>query len=301
MSSKDVLILGVTGMLGHKVTQVMLEHNFSVAATCRRIDVDLPEVVKSKAKVIEGVEANNFDLIRSIIKELKPRYIINCIGIIKQLDQSKEYVPSIEINSLLPHKLDLFAKEFSSKLIHISTDCVFDGKIGGYTEESQSNCLDLYGKSKFLGEVTHSESSLTLRTSIIGHELKSHKSLVDWFIQQETANGFSKAIYSGLTTYEVGNFLAHLIKNETDIFGLYHLTSKKINKLELLEIIKNVYNHPVKLSENSEFKIDRSMVSDKLKKAMGYCAPDWTQMITKMYEDYCAQKSIYLKFVRENV
>lgn len=159
----------------------------------------------------------------------------------------------------------------------------------------------MYGKSKFLGEVTHSESSLTLRTSIIGHELKSHKSLVDWFIQQETANGFSKAIYSGLTTYEVGNFLAHLIKNETDIFGLYHLTSKKINKLELLEIIKNVYNHPVKLSENSEFKIDRSMVSDKLKKAMGYCAPDWTQMITKMYEDYCAQKSIYLKFVRENV
>lgn len=301
MSSKDVLILGVTGMLGHKVTQIMLEHNFSVAATCRKMDVNLPEIVQSNAEIIEGVEANNFDLIKSIIREVKPSYIINCIGIIKQLDQSKESVPSIEINSLLPHKLDLFAREFSAKLIHISTDCVFDGTTGGYTEESQSNCIDLYGKSKFLGEVTHSDNSLTLRTSIIGHELKSHKSLVDWFIQQKEADGFSKAIYSGLTTYEVGTFLANLISNETDITGLYHLTSQKIDKLELLDLIKKVYNHPVKLSENSEFKIDRSMLSDKLQKAIGYSAPNWTQMITKMYEDYCAQKSIYKKFVRENV
>ena len=174
------LVLGTEGMLGHKMLQALRSRFEKVGGTIlgRR---DEPWYAKiplfSGEHVIESVNAMNTPALESTLAGLEPEVIVNCVGIIKQREEARAALPSIAINSLLPHQLAHWAAKWGGRVIHFSTDCVFDGTRGGYTEDSPSDAEDLYGKSKYLGEVA-SKNALTLRTSIIGRELASFASLL---------------------------------------------------------------------------------------------------------------------------
>lgn len=289
MNKETILILGVTGMLGHTLFKEMSEiDNFKVYGTARsKIGLNKFFSNDELGMIIDDVNGNNYDTILRAITISKPTYIINCIGIIKQLDISNDYLTSITINSLLPHKIALFAEVTNAKLIHISTDCVFDGYNGNYTENDNSNAKDLYGKSKFLGEVINNKNALTIRTSIIGHELKTSLSLIDWFLSQKgSVKGFSKAIYSGFPTIEIADIIINYIIPNKNLFGLYHISSKPIDKYTLLNLVKDIYNKDIKINKDIDFTTDKSLNSEKFKKCTGYNPPSWEKLVEKMHQQY---------------
>lgn len=301
MKKQKVLILGVTGMLGHILFKEMLKNSsFDMYGTTRNSS-GLKEYFAEDeiSKIRNGVDADNFDTVIRAIAAIQPNIIINCIGIIKQLPISNDPLTAITVNAQLPHRISLVARSANARFIHISTDCVFNGKKGNYTEEDPSNAEDLYGRTKFLGEVIYPHS-VTIRTSIIGHELKMGFSLVDWFMnQKEEINGFTKAIYSGFPTIEVVNIITnYVIPNET-LSGLYHISSDPISKYDLLNIMKEVYNKDITINPFDDFILDRSLNSDKFMSITGYKAPSWKTMLTDMYnhvmhEDCYKNKSFRL-------
>lgn len=280
-----ILLLGVTGMLGRSLYNFFCKDtSYSVYGTVRRLNHE-KYFTPSSGKIISDVDASNFKDLKKLIYKVKPNYLINCIGIIKQLDESKDYVQSITINSLLPHILSETCDELNCKLIHFSTDCVFDGAKGNYNESDSPNALDLYGQSKSLGEVK-SNKHITLRTSIIGHELNSSHSLVDWFLgQRRSVDGYTKAIFSGLPTICIAEFLKDFVIG-CDVAGLYHLSSSPISKYDLLNLISEIYGHDVPIERSDTLVIDRSLNSSALKSHTGYNPSDWREMINKMYGEY---------------
>lgn len=284
---KKILVLGGGGLLGHKACMV-LSKEFDVFATFRKFDAKLREKkIIDESKVITGVDAFDFENIQRIIKELKPGIVLNCIGIIKQLKEAKDPRISIYINSLLPHLLADACDEMDSKLIHISTDCVFSGRKGDYKEEDISDAEDLYGRTKYLGEVKEG-NSLTLRTSIIGHELFSAHSLVDWFLSQEggKVNGYVNAIFTGFPTIVLCNEISRIIKDHAELKGLNNISSDKINKFDLLKIIKKVYGANIEIEPYEDFYCDRSLDSAKYRTATGFHPASWETMIMQMHEDH---------------
>lgn len=301
MENERILILGVTGMLGHTLFKKMNKNkDFEVFGTTRSKS-GIQDYFSSEelVRIRDGVDADNFETVIRAIASIQPTIIINCIGIIKQLPISKDPLTAITVNAQLPHRLSLVTRTANARLIHISTDCVFDGKKGNYTEEDLSNAEDLYGKTKYLGEVYYSHC-ITLRTSIIGHELKTNFSLVDWFMSQENEiNGFTKAIYSGFPTIEIENIISNYVIPNKGISGLYHLSSDAISKYDLLNIIKKVYKKDIKINKFDDFKLDRSMNSDKFKKLTGYNAPSWEQLVENMYDHVMSDDCYKNKFFRK--
>jgi dTDP-4-dehydrorhamnose reductase len=208
--------------------------------------------------------------------------VINCIGVIKQSYEMHSVANCIHMNALFPHQLWDICKQYGVRLIHISTDCVFDGARGGYTESDQSNAVDIYGQSKALGEISE-KGALTLRTSIIGHELETNLSLLNWFLsQRESVKGYQKAIFSGLTTVEMANLLNSVVLKMPSLSGLYHVSSEPIDKFSLLMLIKTQYHLPLEIDPDLGFVIDRSLNSDKFRQATGYIPPKWPDMISQM-------------------
>lgn len=302
MKKQKVLILGVTGMLGHTLYKMMFEKNkdFDVHGTTRNSYGLEKYFSEAECRSIQsGVDADNFDTLRNAITSVNPDIIINCIGIIKQLPIAHDPLTAITINAQLPHKIAHLAKKVGARLIHISTDCIFNGAKGNYTEEDSSNAEDLYGRTKFLGEVTYPHC-ITLRTSIIGHELKTEFSLIDWFMSQEDEiNGFTKAIYSGFPTYEMVNIITNYVIPNHKLSGLYHVSSEAISKYDLLTIMKDVYKKDIKINPYADFILDRSLNSDKFQKHTGYKAPSWQTMLSNMYNhvmsDDCYQNKSFRK------
>lgn len=283
-----ILILGITGMLGHTLyIELSKKYPKKVYGTTRRKKGSIVKFFENFTEnIIEGIDASNFKTMAQMIQKVKPDVIINCIGIIKQLDVSKKPIPSIQINSLLPHLLAEVCDINSVRLIHISTDCVFRGNKGKYNEEDISDANDLYGRSKYLGEVTYG-NCLTIRTSIIGHELETKLSLVDWFLsQQGQVKGFTNAIFSGLPTVELIDVISSYILNNDSLVGLYHIASKPIDKYKLLQLIKKYYKKNIQIKPFDDFEIDRSLDSKKFMNLTGYCPPDWDDLINKMYMNY---------------
>ncbi|HMH02005.1 MAG TPA: sugar nucleotide-binding protein, partial [Terriglobales bacterium] len=195
-------------------------------------------------------------------------------------------LPSITVNSLLPHKLAAMVKEWGGRVIHFSTDCVFSGKRGGYTEQDDSDADDLYGKSKFLGEVT-TENALTLRTSIIGRELVEHKSLLDWFLSQnhKTVKGFKRVIYAGVTTNHMADVVTEIIRKSRPISGLYQVVSDPISKYDLLCLLRDAYRLDIEILADETVVSDRSMQGDKLRAATGYVSPAWPLLAKNLADD----------------
>ncbi|MCX5705952.1 MAG: SDR family oxidoreductase [Candidatus Omnitrophica bacterium] len=281
-----VLILGGKGMLGHKAWQV-LKDSFDVYVTIRGSFSEVEEFgIFDKSKTICNVNVLDFPNLEEEIGEFRPDVILNCIGIVKQISEAHDAVKSIEINSLFPHKLALLCSKINSRLIHISTDCVFSGKKGGYTEDDNPDPLDLYGRTKLLGEVTEG-NVLTLRTSIIGRELNTIHGLLEWFFSQrgKTIKGYTKAIFSGFTTGTLSAILKDIILNHKSIKGLYHVSSGSISKFDLLMSIKKKFDLNVEIIPDDQFKCDRSLDSSKFRIEAGYIPPLWDTMIRELAEE----------------
>jgi dTDP-4-dehydrorhamnose reductase len=288
MRNKRLLVLGATGMLGHTLFEQLSGLNdFDVHATARSTE-GLPGVFPPRLveRIKRGVDADNFDSVIRAVADLRPNVVINCIGIIKQSAAAKDPLTTIAINSLFPHKLANLCGAAGARLIHISTDCVFSGDKGNYTESDVSDAIDLYGRTKFLGEID-GPHCLTLRTSIIGHELKSCYSLIDWFLSQEgKVRGFTRAIYTGFPTVEMARIIADYAIPNSDLNGLYHVSSEPISKYDLLKLVAEQYGKWIELVPYEGFQCDRSLDSSRFRRITGYTPPSWPEMIKEMRLDY---------------
>jgi dTDP-4-dehydrorhamnose reductase len=283
------LVLGGEGMLGHKMYQTLLERFPDTGCTILG-STDASPLTKisllKQGTVIQQQNVMDFDNVSSVIRKMEPEFLINCIGIVKQRAQAEVAIPSISINSLLPHRLADLATKWNGRVIHFSTDCIFSGKRGNYTEADQSDATDLYGKTKYLGEVV-TANAVTLRTSIIGRELAEFTSLLEWFLAQEgkTINGYRKVIYSGVTTNYLAEVVGKIIAEKPTLSGLYQVTSTPISKYDLLTQLKQTYGLNVTINEDRETISNRSMISDKFVQATGYVCPSWPELIRQLAND----------------
>jgi dTDP-4-dehydrorhamnose reductase len=288
MSKQKVLIFGVTGMLGHTLFKEMNKNEaLDVHGTTRNASgLNNFFLSDELCRIHDNVDSDNFDTVIRAIATVQPDIIINCIGIIKQLPIAKDPLTAITINAQLPHRMSLIARSANARMIHISTDCVFNGSKGSYTEKDPSDATDLYGRTKFLGEVEYPHC-VTLRTSIIGHELKTELSLIDWFLsQEESIKGFTKAIYSGFPTIELANIITNYVIPNKNLSGLYHVSSNPISKYELLNIMKKIYKKEITIEAFDDFHMDRSLNSENFQNITGYTSPSWETMIQDMFDHF---------------
>lgn len=289
---QKILILGVTGMVGHKLfSELSKRPELDVYATCRSLD-KFTRIFGSDltSKIISGVSADNFQTIIDQLENIKPDVVINCIGITKKLIDEKEPLHAIEINSCYPHRLAQECAKVNARMIQIATDCVFNGTKGNYTESDPSDATDIYGRTKFLGEVDY-PNAITLRTSFIGHELGASHGLLEWFLAQgEETQGFTKAIYSGLPTVLIAKVIAEYVLPNPELHGLYQVSSDPINKYDLLCLIAKIYGKKIKINPDESTKIDRSLNSDLFRRTTGYKPLSWDKMVKMMFEDYKASK-----------
>jgi dTDP-4-dehydrorhamnose reductase len=288
MKAKIIMILGATGMLGHVLmNRLSLRCDLDVYATVRDSS-NLEKWFSSDLikKTITDVDADNFDTVIRALASIQPDIIINCIGLIKQLPIAEDPLPAITINSLLPHRIALACKADGIRMIHISTDCVFDGTKRNYTEKDPPDAKDLYGRSKFLGEVAYPHC-VTLRTSIIGHELKGKIGLIDWFLaQQGRVRGFKKAIYSGFPTVELARIICDYVIPNPQLNGVYHVSSVPVSKYELLTLVADRYGKKIIIEPFEDFVLDRSLDSSLFQETTGYRPPAWTELVDEMYRNY---------------
>jgi len=290
MNTPKVLILGGGGMLGHKAFQVFSER-FDTKVTFRDFSAFNEKSVFPPEQIIDRIDAFDIDGVEQVLAEVKPNIVLNCIGVIKQLKEASLPRMTIYINSLFPHLLAELCAKAEAKLIQISTDCVFSGDKGDYSEDDISDARDLYGRTKYLGEVD-AENALTLRTSIIGHELFSNVSLVDWFLSQQgkSVNGFAHAIYTGFPTVVFAQEVARVIEFFPNLTGVYNVSSEKISKLNLLELICAEYSCQIEIHPQTEFVCDRSLNSGKYSHITGFSPTSWETMISEMHQDYLSTK-----------
>ncbi|MEC8664190.1 MAG: SDR family oxidoreductase [Pseudomonadota bacterium] len=288
---QNVLIIGATGMLGHKLCQRLPEMGFKVSATVRNdtsLYADYSAIFKD-VNLIGNVDVLDDNSVQHTVKQQKYDFVINCVGIIKQRKSAENKLLSIAINAYLPHKLAQICEEARSKLIHISTDCVFDGERGLYHESEETNAKDVYGLTKLLGETDVEETSaITLRTSIIGRQLVEPKlSLIEWFLSQngKTIKGFNKAIYTGITTEEMARVIALVMNSQNFESGTHHVASTPISKYDLLIRLRDIMKLDIKIEKDDEFFCDRSLIMDSFSKMTGYAAPSWDEMLSELAND----------------
>lgn len=280
-----ILIFGATGMLGSAMSRFLSQdRSMKVYGTVRSTQVNDNSDKKSLFTIINGIDVENYASLVTAFSEGRPDIVINCVGLVKQLGSASLPLQAIPINALLPHKLALLCKATGARLIHVSTDCVFSGKKGNYLETDFPDADDLYGRSKFLGEVDYPHA-ITLRTSIIGHELAGNKSLLEWFLKQErSVNGYTKAIFSGLPTVELARVVRDFVLPKKELRGVYHVATQPISKFELLKQISQIYNKNIEIIPTDELVTDRSLNAQRFNEVTGYTPPKWSELIKSMHE-----------------
>ena len=287
-----ILILGITGMLGHAVW-LNLRDKYKTFGSVRG---DLKELCakcslfdKNHKKIIDGIDVLHDSDLERALDIAKPDVIVNCVGVIKQLKEAKFPIPSISLNALFPHRLAKICAERNIRIIHISTDCVFSGNKGKYVESDISDAYDLYGRTKFLGEVT-GNNCLAIRTSIVGRQLPGSSGLFEWFLSQKgQVRGYRKAIFSGLTSYALADIIRTLIEGHPTVDGLYHVSTEPINKYDLLCRLKNALNLDIEIIPDDSVVIDRSLDSTRFRELTHIYIPVWDEMIedfVKRVPDY---------------
>ena len=280
-----LLILGPTGLLGSTLLKYFAKNgNFKCYGVVRK-NFDKIKLKNIKNIKLYKIDYKNKNNIKKVFNEIKPNLIINCIGIVKQLINNNNHSEVIRVNSFLPHYLAEQANtQKKIRFIHFSTDCVFSGSKGNYLATDLPDVQDIYGRSKILGELTYA-NTLTLRTSIIGHELQTKYSLLNWFLsQKKSVKGYKNAIFSGLTALEIAKVLDKFIIPKKNLSGLYHLSGNAISKYDLLNLIKSVYKKDIKIIIDKNVKINRSLNSNLLQKQTGYKPSNWTKLIQEMFE-----------------
>jgi dTDP-4-dehydrorhamnose reductase len=279
-AGQKVLVLGASGMLGHTLLRYLAKsEGIDVVGSIR--GTNMPSTLPAE-RIRTGVDATDENALRNLLDAEKPDALVNCVGLVKQRHEAQSPELAITINALLPHVLARLCRETGTRLIHLSTDCVFDGASGNYREDSQATCRDLYGRSKLLGEVTDGDA-LTIRTSIIGPELGNGLGLLSWFLRQEgSARGFARAIFSGLPTVELSRVIRDYILPDPGLRGLYHVSAEPISKYDLLKLINEVYEKSIRLEKDETFVIDRSLDSSAFRRRTNYQPPDWPTLIRSM-------------------
>ena len=279
-----ILIFGISGMLGSAVYhRLSRSGGFDVIGTARAESVKAFFPDDLREGIVTDVDVLCDETLERVFTQVAPDLVINCVGLIKQLATADDPLVVLPINSMLPHRLAAVCREHDARLIHISTDCVFDGRKGNYTESDASSATDLYGKSKYIGELHDKPHAVTLRTSIIGHELNSHNGLIEWFLSQTgTVNGFKRAIFSGLPTVELARVIAEYVIPQPNLYGLYHVSAEPISKFDLLSLVAKIYGKEIEILPETDVIIDRSLDSSRFRAATGYQAPAWPELVQMM-------------------
>lgn len=239
-----------------------------------------------------NVDVCDTERVLEVMGEFRPEAVINCVGIIKQRSAAKQSIPSIQINSIVPHRLNLICAAAGARFVHLSTDCVFNGRRGNYRQSDHADAEDLYGLSKYLGEVRE-KSAITIRSSIIGTELSRKQSLVEWFLAQRgTIKGFTNAIYTGVTTIEMARIIEHVLTEEAELHGVWQVASEPINKYELLcGLAARLGRSDINIEPDHTFHCDRSLDGSEFSNRTGYRVPSWERMLQEL-ADQIQEKGI---------
>ena len=280
-----VLVLGASGMLGNAVFREFAKSpkykifgSVRSSAALRLLPNDL------HPSVISGIDVENIDSLTQLFAVVHPDVVINCIGLVKQLAEADSPLIAIPINSLLPHRLARLCEIAGARLVHMSTDCVFSGEKGMYNEADAADAKDLYGRSKYLGEVNYPHA-ITLRTSIIGHELDGARSLIGWFLAQEgSVKGYRRAIFSGLPTVEIARVIRDHVISQPELHGIYHVSAEPINKFDLLSLVAQTYGKAIDISADDQLVTDRSLDSTRFRQATGFTPKPWPELVRTMHE-----------------
>jgi dTDP-4-dehydrorhamnose reductase len=287
MTTQKILVIGASGMLGNAIVRYFAtrtSHDIVGIVRSARSAALFPADVRPS--LAEGGDVEDFDALVRVFDRHRPTVVINCVGLVKQLEDAKDPLAAIPINAVLPHRLAHLCALSGARLIHPSTDCVFSGSKGMYVEDDLPDARDVYGRTKLLGEVEYPHT-LTLRTSIIGHELSSSHSLVCWFLAQEGAvRGFSRAVFSGFPTVEIARIVDQYVLPYPDLSGVYHLSAEPIDKFSLLQLIAKKYDKTICIDEDATLVIDRSLDSGRFRAVTGFQPDDWPTMIRRMHDFY---------------
>jgi len=292
-----VLILGGNGMLGHQLCRVLPER-MEVWATFR----DNPNryaqfKLLPEEQNIRDVSVQDIARLSEILDTLKPDAVVNAVGIVKQRDEAKQAITSIQINALFPHQLADLCIPRGIRVIQISTDCVFSGLRGHYTEIDVPDPVDLYGRTKLLGELNR-PGCLTVRTSIIGWQLNTFSSLLSWFALQRNKHikGYHKAIYSGFSTNVMAQLIGDILQTRPDLSGLYQVASEPISKYDLLVRLREFLGwEDIVIDSDDQFFCDRSLSGLHFSTATGWRPPTWEAMLQGLAMEWPRYADLYVQ------
>ena len=280
-----ILVLGATGMLGNALLRYFARSvGFDTIGSARSaVAVNLLPT-SLRERVVCGIDVDDMNHLTQLFSQVRPDVVVNCIGLVRQLADANDPLLAIPINALLPHRLARLSEATGARLIQIGTDCVFDGARGMYVETDHANATDLYGLSKYLGEVDYPHA-VTLRTSMIGHELSSAAhGLIGWFLGQTgEIKGFTRAVFSGLPTVELAHVIRDYVIPHPDLQGLYHVSAEPISKHDLLRLVADVYGKNIQIAPDDKVVIDRSLDSKRFRARTGYVPPSWPELVRSMH------------------
>lgn len=281
-----VMITGASGMIGSTLFRVLSKNpNNEIFGIIRKAETRSYFEKNTHKNLIHKSEYATTDQIAHLLADIRPDVVINCIGVTKHLAASEDPLLSIPLNAQLPHQISNLSRLVGARFIQISTDCVFAGRKGLYKEDDLPDASDLYGRSKILGEVIE-DHAITIRTSTIGPELGTSFGLLNWFFSQKhSCKGYENAYFSGFPTNVLAEIIDKYILTRLDINGIYHIASERINKYELLKLIRDRFERDIELIPDSTVYIDRSLNGTKFSRETGFQAPSWVEMIDSMYAD----------------
>jgi len=274
-----ILILGGNGMLGHQFLSAWQQRH-DVKVTLRNDPSDYTSGLFNSGNSFGGIDVSLAEALKPVLKTFRPDAVVNAIGVTKQRADGSSVIPTIEINALFPHRLACLCARYETRLVHLSTDCIFSGKTGFYDEQAVSDARDLYGRSKFLGEVDQAHV-ITLRKSTIGLELAGAHGLVEWFLAQRgNIKGFRKAIYSGLISSELASVIEDILVNHPALSGGWNVASQPINKYDLLlQLSERLGRNDIDIEPDDSFVCDRSLNGAAFQRQTGYITPSWGAML----------------------
>ncbi|HEX5854167.1 MAG TPA: SDR family oxidoreductase [Thermoanaerobaculia bacterium] len=284
----EVVVLGGTGMLGHRVLLALARAGVSTVATTRESRQRRPawwDDWLSDEAVVPEFDARDLRSVEALLSGLRPRVVVNCVGVVKQKSEAHDAEISIAVNSLFPHAVARICRGWGGRLIHVSTDCVFAGDRGGYCEADRPDAPDLYGRSKALGEVVEGDA-LTIRTSIVGRQVTGSSSLLEWFLAEKgpEVKGYSGAFFSGVTTLELARVLTDLAVRPA-LTGLYHVAGPRISKFDLLTLFRDAFRKDLTIVRDESIVLDRSLDGRRFEAAAPWRAPGWAQMVDELAAD----------------
>jgi len=277
-----ILVLGGDGMLGHQLLSHLQPRHIVKVTLRQECEAYRQFGLFNRDNSYAGVDVRSLERLTEVMADFRADAVVNAVGIVKQRATGMSSVLNLEINALLPHRLAVLCKGMRARLVHVSTDCVFSGRKGCYLEDDVSDAEDLYGRTKFLGEL-HDGGCLTLRTSIVGRELARHHGLLEWFLAQRgTVKGFTRAVFSGLTTQELSRVVEHMLTNHPEASGLYHVSSSPITKYELLRLFSERLGHEIEIVPDDALSCDRSLDSTRFRTRFQYSPPPWPAMVEEL-------------------